>query len=157
MMPSKSVLLVLVCLACATQEETVCIHPARGDTKPVSLETVAKAQQEIQQRLAMTWDKSTKLSTEMPFDSGLPGCKARQTRRVRTTVPPDLVGKTIAFAPADRIPPADVRVATSGRKIIDIEADALADRALVDRLGVRCAPTLVRAISEVELELLENP
>jgi hypothetical protein len=68
-----------------------------------------------------------------------------------------MVGKTIAFAPADRMPDADVRVATSVRKLIDVQADALADRTLVERLDVRCAPTIVRGLSEVELELVENP
>jgi len=156
-MSSKSLLLILVCLACASQEETVCVHPTRGETRAISLEAVTKAQEEVQRRLAMTWDKSAKLSPDTPFDSGLPACRTRHTRSVRTTVPPDLVGKTIAFSPADRIPKADIRVATSARRIIDVQADALADQRLSDRLGVRCTPTLVRAISEVELELVENP
>src|SRR5262249_7168650 len=138
-------------------EESVCVHASRGDSRAVSLEAVSRAQDGIKQHLAMTWDQTMKLSTETPFESGLPACTMRQTRRVRTAVPPDLVGKTIAFAPADRLPQADVQVATSARRIIDIHADALADRPLVERLEVRCAPTLVRAISEVELELVENP
>ena len=156
-MSLKSWLLVAICLACASQDAPVCLHPTRGDNKAVSLDAVAKAQEEVKRHLAMTWEKSTKLSADMPFDSGLPACGMRQTRRVRTTVPPDLVGKTIAFAPADRLPKADVRVATSARRILDVHADALADRTLVERIGVRCAPTLVRAISEVEFELVENP
>jgi len=55
------------------------------------------------------------------------------------------------------MPAADVRVATSSRRLIDAQVDALADPRLIERLGVRCAPTLIRAISEVELELVENP
>src|SRR6185295_17100889 len=111
MMSLKSWLLVAICLACASQDGAVCLHPTRGDSKPVSLDTVGKAQEDVKRHLAITWEKSTKLSTDMPFDSGLPACGMRQTRRVRTTVPPDLVGKTIAFAAADRLPKADVRVA----------------------------------------------
>jgi hypothetical protein len=55
------------------------------------------------------------------------------------------------------MPPADLRVATSARNLLELEADALADPALAARLGVRCVPTRVRATSEVELELAENP
>ena len=157
MISPKTWLLVALCVACASQEETICTHAGRGDSRPVSLDAAAKAQDEIKGHLALTWDKSAKLSTDMPFDSGLPACGARQTRHVRTTVPQDLVGKSIAFAPADRPLRADVQVATSARRIIDIHADAMADRPLAERLGVRCTPTLVRAISEVELELVENP
>ncbi len=156
-MSLKYWLLFGVCLACASQEESVCMHPSRGDSRAVSLEAVAKAQESIKQHLAITWEKSTKLSADMPFDSGLPACGSRQTRRLRTTVPAELLGKSIAFAPADRPLRADVQVATSARRISDIQADAMADRQLVDRLGVRCTPTLVRAISEVEFELVENP
>jgi hypothetical protein len=36
----------------------------------------------------------------------LPACTARQTRAIRTTVPPEILGKTLGFGPADRIPRA---------------------------------------------------
>ena len=159
-MVSKHLLLCAICVLCGfpfIDQESVCVHPARGDSKAMSLDAVARAQDEVKRRLSISWEKSTKLSLDAPFDSGLPACGTRQTRRIRTILPPDLVGKTLAFAPADRMPAADVRVATSARKIIDVQADALADKTLTERLGVRCAPTLVRAISEVELELVENP
>lgn len=138
-------------------DEEVCNHPARGDSKPVSLEAVARAQEDVKKRLALSWDKSLKISADAPFESGLPGCGGRQTRRVRTALPDAFVGKSVGFGPNDRIPSADVRVATSARRILDVHADALADRMLIERLGVRCTPTLVRALSEVELELVENP
>lgn len=153
----KHGVLIAVCLVLAARQETVCVHPTRGDSKAVSLEAVARAQDEVKRRLAVSWEKSMKLSAESPFDSGLPACRTRQTRRVRTTLPAEVVGKTFAFAPSERLPEADVRVATSARRILDARADALADPALVERLGVRCSPTLVRALSEVELELVENP
>jgi hypothetical protein len=157
MMPSKAWILLGVGLACAWPGESVCEHAAKGKSHPVSLEDVEKGQEGVKRQLTATWEKSTKLSMDTPFDSGLPACVSRQTRRIRTSLPPQLVGKTIVFARADRLPRADVRVATSARRIADIDADALADGRLTERLGVRCFPTLVRAVSEAELELLENP
>ena len=157
MTPSKAWILLGIGLACAWPGESVCQHSARGQSHPMSLEEVEKGQERVKRQLTATWEKSTKLSVDAPFDSGLPACVSRQSRRIQTTLPPQLVGKTIAFARADRFPPADLRVATSARRIIDIDVDALADRRLVERLGVRCAPTLVRVVSEGELELLENP
>jgi hypothetical protein len=157
MSPLKSLALAAFCFACALQEDPVCSHPDCGDSRAVSLETVARAQGDIKQRLALSWDRSLRVSADQPFDSGLPSCGARRTRRIPTRLPPELVGKTLAFAPADRMFQADVRVATSAKRLLDVRADALADRALVERLDLRCAPTMVRCISEVELELLENP
>lgn len=157
MNPWKSLALVGFCLICAFQEDLVCLHPDRGESRAVSLGTVSRAQEEVKQRLAVSWDRSLNLSAEQPFDSGLPACGAMRTRRFSTRLPAELVGKTIAFAPADRMPVADVRAATSARRLLDVQADALADRVLLERLDVRCTPTIVRCISEVELELLENP
>src|SRR5262249_37413042 len=110
-----------------------------------------------QRKLKMAWDRSLRLSPELPYDSGLPHCKSRQVLRMKTLIPRELVGKTIAFAPSESMPPADLRVASSARRLIDARLEALADPPLLRRLGVRCAPTLVRAFSEVELELVENP
>jgi hypothetical protein len=144
-------------LAAMLWEEPVCTHSDRGETRPVSLDAVQRAQDDVKRRLALSWDKSMRISLDAPYDSGLPACGRRQTRRVRTALPAEMVGKTIAFGPADRLPAADVRVATSARRILDVQADALSDRALTERLEVRCTPTIVRGISEVELELVENP
>jgi hypothetical protein len=153
----KNWMLLAGCLLCLPWDGEICTHPTRGESRAVSLEAVGRAQDDVKRRLSLSWDKSLRINAETPFDSGLPACGLRQTRRIRTTLPADIVGKTIAFAPGDRLPAADVRVATSARRIFDVQADALADRTLTERLGVRCAPTLVRALSEVELELVENP
>lgn len=150
-------LLVAVCLLCAAPQDSLCLHPDRGDSRPAALDHVASAQEDLKRKMANAWDRAPRLAAEAPFESGLPACRVRQTRRIRTTMPADLVGKTILFAPADRLGAADVRVATSARRIAEIQADALADPRLIDRLGVRCSPTRVRATSEVELELVENP
>jgi len=144
-------------LLAAYWDGQVCSHAGRGESRAVSLDVVERAHEELKQRLALSWDKSMKISVDGPYESGLPACGLRQMRRIRSTLPAELVGKTIAFGPADRLPAADVRVATSARKILDVQADALADQTLTERLGVRCTPTIVRALSEVELELVENP
>lgn len=156
-MTPKTGIALLLCLACAWPEDAVCHHADRGESRMVDLDAVARAQDEVKRRLSFGWEKAPRLTADQPFESGLPACSGRQTRRLRTSVPAELVGKSIAFAPSDRMFKADVRVATSARRIVELDADALADRALSERLGVRCTPTLVRAISEVELELAENP
>jgi len=150
-------LLLPLCAVASTAEDAPCAHSGAGETRAVSLDQVGKAQEELRNRLTLAWDKSARLSAAGSYDSGLPGCKTRRTVRLKTRLPRDLCGKTIAFAPSDRMPEADVRVATSARRIAELHADALADPKLIERLGIRCTPTLVRALSEVELELLENP
>lgn len=139
------------------EEETVCTHPRSGDARPVSLEQVRKAQSAVRAKLAFAADKAGRLSLETPFDSGLPACARRTVRAVRLAAPRELVGKSILFAPADRLSRADFRLATSARRVAEIDADGLAHPALAERLGVRCSPTLVRVRSEVELELVEDP
>ena len=146
-----------LCLLSARPGDPTCSHPTLGESHPVSLDRVANAQADLRRKLSVGWEKSLRLTPDLPYDSGLPGCRAHQTRRRSLRLPPELVGRTFAFAPSERMPAADVRVATSSRRLIDAQVDALADPRLIERLGVRCAPTLIRAISEVELELVENP
>ncbi len=156
-MNPKPFLLCALCLLCAPRAQEVCIHPSRGETRAVSLDRVRAAQEEVTSKLALLAERAGKLAPTDPFESGLPACRARSVRTLRTTVPPPLVGKSIAFGPSGKIPAADLRVATSARSLLELDADALADPALSARLGVRCFPTLVRARSEAELELVENP
>jgi len=147
----------LLCVLSSTAEDAPCTHAGAGETHAVSLDQVGKAQADVRNRLAMAWDKSARISAAGSYDSGLPACRARQSVRLKTRLPRELAGKTIAFAASDRMPEADVRVATSAARIAELHADALADPKLIQRLGIRCTPTLVRALSEVELELVENP
>jgi hypothetical protein len=121
------------------------------------LAAVERAQEEVARRLSEAFGAVGKLDPAGPFDSGLPACSGRRERRLPVRVSPELVGRTFAFAPEGRFPAADVRVATACRRLLEVEADALADPELVERLGVRCAPTLVRVRSEEELELVEDP
>lgn len=150
-------LLLPLCAVSSTAEDAPCAHAGAGETQAVSLDQVGKAQAEVRNRLTLAWDKSARISAAGSYDSGLPACRARQSVRRKTRLPRELIGKSIAFAPSDRMVEADVRVATSARRLAELRADALADPKLIQRLGVRCAPTLVRALSEVELELVENP
>jgi hypothetical protein len=108
-------------------------------------------------RLSWAAGEVSRFSADSPYESGLPACRARAARIVRARVAPELAGRTIVFAAAERMPPADVRVATSARRLADLGADALADPRLTERLGVRCTPTTIVVRSEVELELVEHP
>ena len=157
-MSMKAAVLFAVCLMCASPAaEEAHHHPSRGRTAPASMERVRRAMKDVARRFAETADRAAAFRADRPFDAGLPACGTRRTRRVRTDVPPELVGRSISFAPEGRFAAADVRVATSARSLAALDADALADRALSERLDVRCRPTLVRVISEVELELVETP
>ena len=151
----KPLALLLLC-ALLAEEETVCSHRGSGSTKKVSIDGVRRAQGAVKEKLRLSWPGAGRLSIDGPFESGLPACPRRVTRTLGSQLPRELVGKAIAFAAADRMPRADLRVATSAKRIAGIEADALADRRLTERLGVRCVPTLVRVKSEVELELVEG-
>ncbi len=138
-------------------EPAICVHPRRGQARPVSLGAVRRAQEEVGRRLAMIAGEAAGAWHDSPYDSGLPACRGRSRRIVRTEVPPALVGKTIVFAPDERMPPGDLRVATSARRLAGVKADALADAELARRLGVRCRPARVEVKSEVELEIVEDP
>lgn len=157
----KNILLCALCVLCGEFRgefsESVCVHPSRGESRPVSLDAVRKAQESVKARFAWTVEQTQKISLDTPFDSRLPACSSRNRRSVRAELPRELVGKTIAFAPAERMPPADFRIATSARRLVAADADGLADETIVRRLGVRCAPTRVTVKSESELELVENP
>ena len=156
-MSGKAAVLIALCALGVERAEDVCRHPSRGRTVHVSLERVRRAQEGVALRFAAAADAAARMSSTAGFESGLPGCPSRTTRRVKATVPAALVGRRLAFAPEGRFPEADVRIATSARSLWTLEADALADAALASRLDVRCRPTLVRVLSEVELELLEMP
>lgn len=135
----------------------VCSHPQAGPVWRVSLAKVREAQESMKARLSWVAGEAVRFSEDSSYDSGLPACRARATRLVRTRVAPELAGRTIVFAAAEQMPPGDVRVATSARRLAACGADALADPRLTGRLGVRCTPTTVRVKSEVELELVEHP
>ena len=156
-MSAKAAALIAVCLLCAAPTEEAHVHPSRGRTAPVSLESVRRARKDVEIRFAAAADRAAALRADRSFEAELPACVVRRTRRVKTDAPAALVGRSISFAPEGRFAAADLRVATSARSLAALEADALADRALSERLDVRCRPTLVHGISEVELELVENP
>jgi len=153
----KAALPFLVLILWVEEPGGECRHAARGETRRISLARVRAAQEGVKAGLRKALGPVERLGRAGTFDSGLPACGLRRSVEVRTTLPRELVGKTIAVAPAERMPRADVRVASSARSLEGLEADALADGPLLERLGVRCAPALVRIRSEELLEIVENP
>ena len=156
-MSMKAAVLIALCLLCSAPADVAHVHPSRGRTAPVSMERVRRARKDVETRFAAAIDRAGASRADRSFEAELPACVARRTRRVKTEAPAALVGRSISFAPEGRFAAADLRVATSARSLAALEADALADRALSERLDVRCRPTLVRVLSEVELELVEDP
>lgn len=146
-----------VTTALAGSSSPPCRHPARGETRRISLREVRRAQEELRRRLSWAAGEISRLSPDSPFDSGLPACTARSRRSIALEMPAPMVGRTIVFAPEGRRIPGDVRVATSARRLAEVTADALADRALTRRFGVRCAPTVAVVRSTEEVELVELP
>lgn len=134
-----------------------CRHPSRGEVRKISLGEVRRVREELQQRLSWEVGEISRFSPDARFDSGLPACTARSVRRVPLEMPPVLVGRKIVFAPEGKGSPSDYRVATSARRLDEIRADALADRALLRRFGVRCTSTEVIVRSTEEVELVELP
>jgi hypothetical protein len=156
-MDSKRIFLCVLCVLCGEPSGSVCWHAGTGESRRVTLGEARRAQDDIRTHLAWAAEKVARTSIDAPYDSGLPACPRRERRVLRGSFARELAGRTLGFGPSGRIPAADLRVASSVRRLIDVEADALADRGLAERLGVRCVPTVVRIVSEVELELVENP
>lgn len=156
-MSAKALGLLAVCLISSAAPERVCRHASRGSTAPVSLARAERAREDLARELSRAWNLEGRLSAGLPWDSGLPACARRDVRRVTTQVPASLVGKTLGFGPEGRVPTADIRVATRVKTLASADSDALADPAFAARFGVRCWPARVRVVSEVELELFENP
>jgi hypothetical protein len=153
----KALLLAAACLCTAALPERVCRHPSRGASRPVSLERAARARADLAESIRSAWKAPRAAARPGDWDSGLPACPLRAVRRVAASFPGALAGTTIGFGPAGSGPAADLRVATHLEAADWTRVDALADPALVARLGVRCWPTLARIVSEAELELVEDP
>lgn len=156
-MNAKALVLVAVCLLSSAPAERVCRHGRQGSAVPVSLDRAERAREDLARALSRAWNLEGRLSAGLPWDSGLPACARREVRRVSARTPASLVGKTLGFGPESRMPAADIKVATRVTALASADSDALADPAFAARFGVRCWPARVRVVSEVELELLENP
>jgi hypothetical protein len=142
--------------ALAPADVAVCRHPARGPARAVSLDAVARSHADAAGVFARWSEQAAAGIPRGGFDSALPACATRSRRALPFRVPPELVGKSAAFAPEGRFPAADLRIATRAGSLADLDADGLADPDLLAKFGVRCWPTLIRGISEVEIELLEG-
>ena len=143
-----------VLLALVVQDADVCDHGTRGASRPVDLKQVARIHDEMT-RTIKSLEAPAPTTFKFPaFDSGLPSCRSRSIRRIRIAyLPPEM--KPLFFAPeGTRVPLDHVHVTTRARSLKD--AAVPADRELVERLGVRCVPTVVRPVNEEEAELIEG-
>ena len=135
-------------------QEPVCDHGTRGPAAPVNLREVARLHDEMSRHVDSLKVNPPSDLAWPAFESGLPACRTRKVRR-HSVVPLPSGMKPLFFAPAgSAIPPDALWVATKARSIRDVAIPA--DPHLAARLGVTCAPTLVRPISATEVELLEG-
>ncbi len=95
----KAAVLIGLCVLGVVPDESPCRHASSGRTHPVSLDRVRRSQEAVARRFAAAADAVARPQADAGFESGLPSCAARRTRRVRRDVPAGLVGRTIAFAP----------------------------------------------------------
>jgi hypothetical protein len=135
-------------------QEPVCDHGTRGPSAAIHLKDVARFHDEMSQPLGELGVERPAGVTWPAFDSGLPACRSRKTRRQRVeSLPPGM--KPLLFAPAGSDVPSDVLlVATRARSLREVSSPA--DPGLAARLGVLCHPTFVRPVSTTEVELTEG-
>lgn len=122
-------------------QDPVCDHGSRGTTRPVDLKEVARIHEEVARAFdSFSFLRPTSISLPS-LEPGLPSCRSNNVRRVRVEpLPAEL--KSLYFGTGE--PPTDaIHVVT-------------ADPELVARFGLRCAPTVVRRVSETEVELTEG-
>lgn len=141
-------------MAAILVQEPVCDHGTRGASRPIDLRAVARIHAAAARAVdSFSYDRPVPIL--LPgFDSGLPSCRTRTTRRVRVEpFPPEM--KPLYFAPAGaEVPVGSMLVITRARSIAEVPLPA--DPELASRFGVRCAPTHVRPVSETEVELTEG-
>jgi hypothetical protein len=149
MKPAGSAILALLLL-----QDPVCDHGSRGASRPVDLAAVARLHSELAREAGSFASPPPEGGSIPGFDSGLPSCRARTTRRMRVeSLPPDM--KPLYFAPAGRrVPEGALHVVTRARSLADVSLPA--DRELSARFGVRCAPTLVLPVTATTVELTEG-
>jgi hypothetical protein len=133
-----------------------CDHPARGETKAVDLDAVARAYRDVAKKLTFEVERARiGDALAQPFESGLPACRGR-TRRVERVeeVPAELVGTALHFGPRAR--DGAMHVVTEAKALKDVAGAVLASTELASRLGVRCAPSTVRVRAAKEVEIDEG-
>ena len=135
-------------------QDPVCDHGTRGPSSPIDLKEVARVHAEMSRAVESFRVERPESLTWPPFESGLPACRIRKSRRHRVAaLPPDM--KPLLFAPAgSAVPPDALLVATRARSLRDVSIPA--DPQLAGRFGVACVPTLVRPLSATEVELTEG-
>ena len=149
MKPAGSAILALLLV-----QDPVCDHGSRGAAHPVDLKAVARLHSELAREFDQFVSPPPGRFSIPAFDSGLPACRSRSTRRVKVDPLPSEM-KPLYFAPAGGAVPADaLLVVTRARSVLDVSLPA--DRELAARFGVRCAPTFVRPVASGQVELTEG-
>ncbi len=149
MKPAVSVLALLLI------QDPACDHGTKGDSKAVDFDAVAKAHRDAAKAFAVRVGKAAFADgLDQPFDSGLPACRVRETRKVKVEqIPAALVGKRITFGPESK---GDLWVVTKAKRWRDLSSGVPASRELAARLGVRCVPVSVKVLSATEVEIAEE-
>lgn len=149
MKPAASALLMALLV-----QDPVCDHGSRGAARPVDLKEVARIHGELRKAFhSFAFDPKVPFSVPS-FESGLPACRSRATRRTRVEPLPSGM-KPLYFAPAGiDVPPDAIHIVTRARSLAEVSVPA--DPELTARFGIRCSPTLVRPVSPTEVELEEG-
>jgi len=134
-------------------QSTPCDHGVKGEAVAVDLDAVARAYKDAVKRFEVLVEKAAVADPlALPFDSGLPACRSRETRSVKVApLPRELVGKTVGFGTE-----GDVKVVTKSKSLREAAGGVLGSPELASRLGVRCVPAKVKVISETEVEVAEE-
>lgn len=150
MKPGASLLALLTLLG------SPCSHGDRGESRPVDLDRVAAAHRKAAKAFATAVEKiAVGDPLAKPFDSGLPSCRLRETRRITVDpLPPALVDRRFHFAATAS--KDEIWIPTRARQLRDVAGATLASPELAARLGVRCVPAVVIVRSEREVEIVEE-
>lgn len=127
-----------------------CEHRPRGAARPVDPARMEREYAEFA-RIAVRWTGTldARVALDGPYDSGLPACRTRRTRRVSRSVPEAAVGRSVRFAP-------DGDFVTRAPRRRDLLGRLLATRESAAAFGVECVPSRV-SIARTELIVEENP
>ncbi|MBI2930231.1 MAG: hypothetical protein HYY16_01150 [Planctomycetes bacterium] len=137
-------------------QDSVCVHPTCGETRPIDLRAVHRAYREAARRITFEVDRvSLENALAAPYESGLPACRGRAGRVASVApIPVEFIGQTLHFGPTAR--DGTTHVVTSTRSLRGVIGGVLATPELAARFEVRCAPSTVRVVSATEVRIDEG-